>query len=149
MICLILALKSILFFISFLKIYLIEQKRRLHSLWSLSKNCKQWDIWDLLIQSMFNSYIFHVYEGFHSILGYISNRPVWQNHSYNDEDYYYYYITKSKLNKNIAHSPADGILSQEVAWAVSASSWLLPGVWGCTCWMSQATGTQKAEGWVG
>lgn len=28
------------------------------------------------------------------------------------------YITKSKLNQNIAHSPADGILSQEVAWAV-------------------------------
>ena len=28
------------------------------------------------------------------------------------------YIAKSKLNQNIAHSPADGILSQEVAWAV-------------------------------
>ena len=148
MICLILALKSILFFISFLKIYLIEQKWRLHSLWSLSKNCKQWDMRfanSKHVQRLYFPCLWRLY----SILGNISNRPVWQNHSYNDEDYYYYYITKSKLNKNIAHSPANGILSQEVTWAVSASSWLPPGVWGCTCWMSQATGTQKAEGWDG
>lgn len=58
------------------------------------------------------------------------------------------YITKSKLNKNIACSPANGILSQEVAWAV-----FQPPV--DFCWVSGASAEcarplahRKLKGWA-